>query len=84
MPPEGAEVRLLAGWIWVPATPRVFWVDTGCPHFGQLGNWPMQCWQSGAPHECWTEAMPPHPTHRATVGALVPDPVGVAITVDGV
>ncbi len=44
------------------------------PHFGQLGNWPMQCWQSGEPHAWRTDAIPPQPMHR---GARAAGPTGV-------
>jgi len=39
------------------------------PHFGQLGNWPMQCWQRGDPQAWRTEAMPPQPMQRGAGAA---------------
>ena len=64
IPPPADPVRAPAGWSTAPAAARVLSVEIGRPHFGQFGNEPMQCWQSGAPHECKADAIPPHPTHR--------------------
>ena len=67
-----------------PPAPRVLSVVTGWLHFGHFGNVPMQCWQRGAPHECCTEAIPPHPTHRAApVFELAAAVVSVGVNVDG-
>lgn len=41
----------LVEWTTAPVAARVFCVEIGWPHFGHFGNDPMQCWQSGAPHE---------------------------------
>lgn len=64
IPPPEPEPRLPAECTTAPAAARVLSVDIGRPHFGQFGNDPMQCWQSGAPHEWIAEAIPPQPTHR--------------------